>query len=200
MSIVVRRLDYSDADKHGTGPDRYRFSNFLITLNTNVRFEESDADLTEYAQTFGRSVEIVCNNFNRYIMFRKVDHVSEDGRATFADPEPAVDEHGGPIYNQNGKQKMTYPESEDTFYSADTVPKIMVDIKPEKGVNSKGQRLHVHIAARIKHKGYIWIRRDAFLKGVNDSLQAQGFPWPVKHMDIKVHDMNVLDYLEWDET
>lgn len=195
MSIVVRRLDFSSEDKHGG--ERYRFSNFLITLNTNVRFEDSDADLTEYAQTFGEAVEIVCANFDRYIMFRKVDHDDGD-RPVFADPEPLVDSHGEPVYAKSGKQKLKYPEADDMFYNADTVPKILVDIKPEKGVNARGQRLHVHLAARIKHKGYIWIRRDEFLESVNRALASKDFPWPVKHMDIKVHDMHVVDYLEWE--
>lgn len=195
MSIVVRRLDFSDEDKHG--PNAYRYSNFLITLNTNVRFEDNDSDLTEYAKTFGMCVEIVCNNFNRYIMFRKVDDDSGD-RVVFADPEPMVDSHGEPVLNKNGKQKMKYPEADDMFYGAETVPKILIDIKPEKGVNARGQRLHVHIAARIKHKGYIWIRRDEFLKSVNDTLKSHDFPWPVKHIDIKVHDMTVVDYLDWE--
>ncbi len=194
MSIVVRRLDFSAEDKHG--PNAYRFSNFLITLNTNVRFEDKDEDLVEYAKTFAECVEVVCSNFDRYIMFRKVDS-EVDGRVVFADPEPMVDVHGEPVYNKNGKQKMKHQESEDLFYGPDTVPKVLIDIKPEKGVNSRGQRLHVHIAARIKHKGYIWVRRDEFLNAVNAMLKSRDFPWPVKHIDIKVHDLAVVDYLDF---
>jgi hypothetical protein len=193
MSIVVRRLEYSGEDKHSE--DRYRFSNFLLTLNTNVRFEESDETITRYAEEFAMGVEVVCNNFDKYIMFRRVDHM-EDGRVVFADPEPLLDEHGTPVYSKTGKQVMKQPESEDLFYSSETVPKILIDVKPEKGVNSRGQRLHVHIAVRIQHKGYIWVRKDAFFKAVNRTLAARGFPFPVKHFTIRVHQMSAMDYLE----
>jgi hypothetical protein len=148
-------------------------SNFLITMNTNVRFEQDDALLEKHSEPLYGMAEALFGDgtaISRFVEFGSRGARGPGGKFTF------VPTHG-------------------TIWSTESIVDYRVTVGVEVGHNVRGKRLHLHVALKIRHHSYIRLDRDKILAQANAALKARDFPFPIKHLNIRVTPPTAEDYL-----
>jgi hypothetical protein len=155
------------------GPERTKVSNYLITLNTNVRFDDKDSELERISQPLYEMAEFI---------FGTSEHLSE------------IVEFGIKGTPKGGKTQFvrghTAAEWDPRWIQA-----FRVQAGVEVGHNAKGKRLHIHISLKIVHHAFIRLNRNLILEKANQFLSQTDFKFPIKHIDIKVAPPSPEDYL-----
>lgn len=148
-------------------------SNFIITLNTNVRFDSGDQALEELSVPLYQMAKTVFGTsdaLSQIVLFGKRGPRGAGGGFTFI---PGLDSWS---------------------------PELVVNFKTTAGVeighNSRGKRLHLHVALKIRHKSFIRLDKDEILERANRELESLGFPHPIKHLNIRVTAPTAEDYLD----
>jgi hypothetical protein len=158
-------------DKHG--PMSSNVSNFLISMNTNVRIRAESADLPRLTEPlyqmcehlFGASATV-----SQFVQFGRRGPMDR-GKRTFV-PDPTI---------------LWSPETVRDFKSVAGV---------EVGHNLRGQRLHCHCAVKIRHYSFIRLDKDKILAAANEFLESVGYPYPIVHINIRVLPPSIEDYLD----
>lgn len=156
------------------GKNTVLVSNFLITLNTNVRFEEGDKRLEEASGPLVKMAEQVFGNSNglrEIVVFGTRGPRGAGGGFTFI-PDSSVK------------------------WGIDTIADFRTTAGVEIGHNARGKRLHLHVALKIRHRSYIRLDKNKILKRANEELESLGFPYPIKHVNIRVTPPTAEDYLD----
>lgn len=148
-------------------------SNFMVTFNTNVRFNENDAELEQRSEPLYDMAQELFDGSDRMRRFVKF--------GTQGDKDPKTG-------------KRTFIEN-DTQWDADTVVDYKITASVEVGHNSRGSRLHMHVGIKIRHHAYIRLDPDEIMEEANSYLDSVGFPYPIKHLNISVKPPSVEDYL-----
>lgn len=148
-----------------------KHSNFLITLNTNIRFAKdlNDNEINEFVNPLNDMVDAVLGNeenVKKYILFGK----SGAGRGSFVVDNTIV-------------------------WNDDIIKEYMINARAEVGKNKRGSRLHMHIALGIIHSSYIRFDKDLFLEEVNDYLKSIDYPYPICYINISTGNLTPQEYV-----
>lgn len=165
FETVAPRFEH---DKRGDGT--IRVSNFLITLNTNVRFSSDSRELEDLSEPMYRMAEMLFGDGEKIARF--VIFGVKAGRGAEFVPDPSI------------------------HWNTNTIVDYKVKAGVEIGHNKMGSRLHMHIALKIRHRSYIRLNKDLILQEANRILEMLGFPFPIKHINIRVMPGSPEDYLD----
>jgi hypothetical protein len=159
--------------EHDKKAEGVRASNFLVTLNTNVRFEDQDDQLETLSET----------------LYEMADYVFSTG-----DKLAEITEFGIKGTAKGGKAQFV-----KGFTNASFEPPWIVSFRVQAGVevghNSRGKRLHMHVSVKILHKAFIRLNKDRILEKANQFLEARGFKYPIRNIHIRVTPPSAEDYL-----
>lgn len=149
-------------------------SNFLVTFNTNIRFNDEDEILEELSRPLYRMCEVLfgdSDGLRRFVQFGRRGDRGADGKFEFI--------------------------LEDTIYwNTQNVVDFRVTASVEVGHNARGKRLHCHLAIKIRHRSHIRLDREKILRMANQYLEEVNYPYPIKHMNIRVLPLSAEDYLD----
>jgi hypothetical protein len=155
------------------GSSAIKSSNFLITFNTNVRFAPDDRALDELSLPLYNMAECIFGDGEK--LAKVVDYGLPGARV------------GG---------KTPFIKDPNIVWGLDTMVDYKVTAGVEIGHNARGQRLHMHVVVKLRHKSYVRLNKDAILEHANRYLKEVGFQYPIKHMNIKVTPPSAEDYLD----
>ena len=155
------------------GPGAPKFSNFLITLNTNVRVSANVGD--EMIDPLYSAAEWLFGDADQ------LQDVVEFG--TKGDRDPVT-------------QKTAFLPSDKTWNTR-TIDTFRTTAKVEIGHNLKGARLHLHVALKIKHRAFIRLKADVIKSKINDFLEASSYTLPIRHVHVVGKPLTAEDYLDF---
>lgn len=151
------------------------YSNFLLTLNTNIRVEPEKLDESvKMLYAMGRNLMFEEGGVERFVKMGE---------------KPAdVDRKNKHVFRENSALKY-----EDVMMEA---PKIKSRV--EIGQNARGKRLHMHFYIGMVHKKYMQLNRDKILQYANDFLRKEKSDLRIYHIDIKGTPLTLEEYVMWD--
>jgi hypothetical protein len=153
--------------------DGIKVSNFLVTLNTNARFDATDKALEALSEPLNNMAEVLfgsSDSLRKVVLFGSRGPRGPDSKFKFV--------KGGPGWG---------PETVESFD---------VTAGVEIGHNARGRRLHVHVAVKIRHHSYIRLDKDRILSDANAYLASVNFAYPIKHLNIRVTPPSAEDYID----
>ena len=154
------------------GPDAWHYSNFLVTLNTNVSMPKEDPDKDDRVEKLYKAADSIFSDTDQVghlvEFLTKIPYNAPEGQGRLVNKGAWDDAH---VRSVNSRSKV------------------------EISKNRTGNRLHLHIAVTIKHKDYIRLIPEAVKSAVNRELERLGFPYPIAHVDISVGRMSNEQYL-----
>lgn len=158
------------------GESAHLVSNFLITMNTNVRVPANDRERVsrEYIPALEEAAQRLFSDeedLQKFVVFGRPKHKEKGGRSYGFVPDPSIQ------------------------WSDDTVVNFESMAHVEVGHNKQGQRLHLHVALKIRHHSRIRIDGIRLQEMANDVLKELGFPFTIKYTHISTSPPTPEDYL-----
>lgn len=65
----------------------------------------------------------------------------------------------------------------------------------EIGHMSRGSRLHLHVALKIKHRTMLNLNIPELYRSINAELERLGYPYKIEHIHVSAHRPTAEDYL-----
>jgi hypothetical protein len=151
-------------------PNAPKYSNFMITLNTNTRVKNAGDALINPLYDMAEAL------FGREEGLREFVEFGRDGGTNLA---------GKKVFDHD-------PEIE---WSDWTVKEFKSAARVEVGVHPKGSRLHLHVPLKIVHWSWIRLNVPRIKVLANEWLEEHGYPLKIHYVFVKAGRMSPEDYL-----
>eukprot|EP00727_Mastigamoeba_balamuthi_P000691 m51a1_g10619 hypothetical protein (423) ;mRNA; r:57479-59030 len=138
------------------GRDAILVSNFMLTMNTNVRLAgTSDAELEALSEPLYNMAQEMFDGSERLSRF--VQFGTQGGR--------------DPLTN-----KYVFLPDPTRTWGTELVVDYKVTASAEIGHNTRGSRLHMHVGIKIRHHSYVKLDRDLIFEEANRFLESVDYP------------------------
>lgn len=146
--------------------EKVYFSNFMITLNTNIRpkTEEQVYDILHYLEQVPPVVFSYSNIENTLLdEFRWISYKNREKEILPKDPSK--------------------------------IKQLKVVYRVEIGTGLKGGREHLHVGLNVQHTGLLQVNREEVMRQVNEYLTELNSPYKIKYCNISIERPKAKDYL-----